>query len=76
MIPDNNCPITAGILKRAKTCPNKTVVKRIKINSPKKCMYSLSIKKQEAFKVLLDPKKQILKAFILIKAQPLNEIFS
>ncbi|MPW14416.1 anti-sigma F factor antagonist [Lactobacillus helveticus] len=33
-------------------------------------------KKQKAFKVLLDPKKQILKAFILIKAQPLNEIFS
>ncbi|AEG41274.1 anti-sigma F factor antagonist [Lactobacillus kefiranofaciens] len=32
--------------------------------------------KEKTFKSLLDPKKQILKAFIVIKTQPLNNVFS
>ena len=74
-IPDNSCPITAGILKRANNCPSKTVVKRIKISCPKKCIFSPSVKKTKNFQVLPDPKKRILKVFIVIKTQPLK-IFS
>ena len=38
-IPDNSCPITAGILRRENNCPKSVVASRIKINSPKKCIF-------------------------------------
>lgn len=36
-------------------------------------MHKIPLKKQKNFQALLDPKKQILKVFILIKTQPLNK---
>ncbi|KRL89026.1 hypothetical protein FC46_GL001179 [Lactobacillus kalixensis DSM 16043] len=44
IIPESSCPITAGKLKRANSCPNRTVASKNKISSPINSIFFLSLK--------------------------------